>query len=57
METLDWVRFHVPLDTKQVTSETMFPANLLAQYWKKLNSTKLKTWEYKTKLIYTNKQK
>jgi len=42
METFDWVRFHVPLDTKQVTSETMFPANLLAQYWKKtkLNKTK-----------------
>jgi len=27
--------FYVPLDTKQVISETFFPANLLAWYWKK----------------------
>jgi len=28
------VRFYVPLDTKYVISETFFPANLLARYWK-----------------------
>jgi len=39
METLDWVRFHVPLDTKQVTSETMFPANVSTEKTK-LNKTK-----------------
>ena len=31
---LNWVRFYVLLDTKQVISETFFPANLLARYWK-----------------------
>jgi len=40
----DWLiksRFYVPPDTKYVISETFFPANLLAKYWKtKTNTTK-----------------
>jgi len=40
----DWLielRFYVPSDTKWVISETFFPANLLAKYWKtKTNTTK-----------------
>jgi len=27
---IDWARFYVPPDTKQVILETVFPANLLA---------------------------
>ena len=43
---MDGARLNVPLDTKQVISETFFPANLLAQYWKatkpnKTNNTEL----------------
>ena len=28
-----WSKVSRPLDTKQVISETLFPANLLARYW------------------------
>jgi len=31
------LRFYVPLDTKQVVSETFFPGNLLAWYRKYSN--------------------
>jgi len=32
--SLTELRFYVPPDTKHVSSETFFPANLLAKYWK-----------------------
>ena len=37
---MDGARFEVPLDTKDITSETFFPASLLARYWKKSKSNK-----------------
>jgi len=40
----DWLtelRFYIPLDAESVISETFFPANLLAWYWKKTKTVYL----------------
>jgi len=33
-DRLSEVTFYVSLETKQIISETFFPANLLAQHWR-----------------------
>jgi len=52
------LRFYVPLDTKQIISETFFPASLLVYTGKKLNLTQEKqTQEQNDKKAHKKKSK
>jgi len=57
MSTNGWLielRFDVTLDTEHVNSETFFPANLLAQYWRNLTQhNKTINMGIKAQLLYT----
>jgi len=57
VESLGISRFYVPPDSKYVVLETLFPANLLAKYWKKnlSNTAKANTHPWQNIQQHINK--